>query len=108
MEDDEDRKAILKRRARYVAMALAGMGSATQAACVPCLSPLVDAGDPTIDGAIDAGVDAARLDAVACLSPDGWVATDAPTADDVATPNDTGLDAASEDATASDASGDAP
>jgi hypothetical protein len=37
--DDENRKAILARRARYIAMALAGMSTATTACASVCLSP---------------------------------------------------------------------
>ncbi len=51
--DDDDAKAILKRRARYVAMALAGIGTATQATACICLEPpgdLVDVGFPPDEG----------------------------------------------------------
>ena len=112
--EDEDQKAIVARRARYIAMALAGVGTATQAAACVCLSPIqdVDAGDPTIDGGLDggsdAGVDALQLDARPCLSLDAWLADDAQAADDVATPNDAGLDTANEDAATRDANEDAP
>jgi len=52
-DDDDDAKAILKRRARYVAMALAGVGTATQATACVCLDPApVDARVP--DSAVDA------------------------------------------------------
>lgn len=71
---DEDARAILKRRARYVAMALAGVGTATQAACGPCLSPSVDAGDPHADASIDA---APPLD-VGDPAPDAVADEDAP------------------------------
>ncbi len=55
--EDDDTKAILKRRARYVAMALAGIGTATQATACVCLSPIeVDAGSPP-----DTNVDAPRV-----------------------------------------------
>ncbi len=56
--NDDDRRRILERRARYVAMALAGVGTATQAACGPCLSPpdAFVARDASM--AADAGVDA--------------------------------------------------
>lgn len=64
---DHDRDAILSRRARFVAAALAGLaGSAVALACStesppapdaapqPCLSPLVDGGVPPVDAARDA------------------------------------------------------
>jgi hypothetical protein len=37
--DDENRRAILARRARYIALALAGMSTATTACASVCLSP---------------------------------------------------------------------
>lgn len=61
---DDDRKAILERRARYVAMALAGVSTVTQAACGPCLSPPDarvdrDGGAPSEDASdTDSGEDA--------------------------------------------------
>ena len=63
---DDDGAQILKRRARYVAMALVGVGTATQATACVCLSPLsTDAGDPYLD----ANIDASRRDA-AMTTPD--------------------------------------
>ncbi len=47
--DDDDAKAILKRRARYVAMALAGIGTATQATACVCLSPSARIDAPPLD-----------------------------------------------------------
>ncbi len=61
--EDDDSKAILKRRARHVAMALAGIGTATQATACVCLNPLgTDAGDPTVDANIDAEEPSTRID----------------------------------------------
>lgn len=44
--DDENRKAILARRARYIALALAGVSTATTACAAACLrvAPPTDAG----------------------------------------------------------------
>lgn len=50
---NDDTKAILARRARYVAMALAGIGTATQATACVCLDPTVGP-----DADIDANRDA--------------------------------------------------
>ncbi len=89
MNDDDDRRRILERRARYIAMALAGVGTATQAACGPCLSGGVDA-----DLFRDASIDATTFEV--CLSPlfDAPIA-DAPDALTGDAPTD--LDAALED-----------
>jgi hypothetical protein len=46
---DDDTKAILARRARFVAMALAGVGTATQATACVCLQPLFDANVPDVN-----------------------------------------------------------
>ncbi len=63
MSDDDDAKAILKRRARYIAMALAGFSSATQSTACMCLGPgNTDAGDPTVDASIDAERPSTRID----------------------------------------------
>lgn len=54
-EDDADREAILKRRHRFIAMALAG-ASLSLASCAqpqPCLRVAFDAG-PTADAGTDA------------------------------------------------------
>ncbi len=58
--DDDDARAILKRRARYIAMALAGLGTATQATACVCLEATVDA-DVT-DANIDAEEPSTRID----------------------------------------------
>lgn len=43
-EEDESRKAILARRARYIAMALAGVSTATTACANACLRVRYDTG----------------------------------------------------------------
>jgi hypothetical protein len=53
--DDENRSAILARRARYIAMAVAGISTATSATACACLSPSVDVGHPVDAQAEDAG-----------------------------------------------------
>ena len=60
--EDENRKAILARRARYIAMALAGMSTATTATACVCLAPGVDASVATDAGEPDAGDDANDTD----------------------------------------------
>ena len=54
--DDESKQAILARRARYIAMAVAGISTATSATACVCLSPLSDAG---MDGGPGSRPDAA-------------------------------------------------
>ena len=58
--DDENRKAILARRARYIAMALAGVSTATTACANVCLSIRRDVGP---HAGPDAGTDASEPDA---------------------------------------------
>lgn len=53
--EDENRQAILARRARYIAMAVAGVSTATTACASVCLSPSVDVGHPVDVQAEDAG-----------------------------------------------------
>jgi hypothetical protein len=55
--DDPDREAILLRRQRWIALAVAGVAAATTACACACLSPPlpVDGGAPH-----DAGTDADR------------------------------------------------
>jgi hypothetical protein len=54
--DDEDRAAILERRRRWLALALAGAAATATSGCPrPCLSPPNDAGTDT---SVDAGTDA--------------------------------------------------
>jgi hypothetical protein len=94
---DDDTKAILRRRARYVALALAGVGTATQATACVCLSPVVDSGDPYADADLDTSPpDAARasdvgLDAPASLDASGGL--DAPPSDDAPSIDDAASDA---------------
>jgi len=62
--EDENRKAILARRARYIAMALAGVGSATTSACANvCLSIRRDTGNTSADAGVDGAEDATSVDA---------------------------------------------
>lgn len=74
--EDENRKAILARRARYIAMALAGVSTATSATACVCLEPLHDAGS-------DTNADAPLPDAWLPTLPDSrgpvWPSTDAAT-----------------------------
>lgn len=62
-DEDADRDAILKRRHRFIAMALAG-ASLSLASCtsepVPCLRVAYDAGPPADAGAGDGSADADR------------------------------------------------
>ena len=75
MGDEESRRLILARRARFVAAALAGVAGSTSACgkAEPCLSQIVnvpppDTGAPTGDaGAEDADADALPQP---CLTPD--------------------------------------
>lgn len=63
-EDEPDRAAILKRRQRMVALALAGLsGGVTGCGGGPtaCLSPPFDAGPDVDAGRGDAGLDAASM-----------------------------------------------
>jgi hypothetical protein len=64
--DDENKQAILARRACYIAMAVAGISTATSATACVCLQPLH-------------GPDASGPDASAGSQPDA--AGDAPTTD---------------------------
>jgi hypothetical protein len=55
--DDENKQAILARRARYIAMAVAGISTATSATACVCLSPLP--GDAGMDASPSSPPDAA-------------------------------------------------
>jgi hypothetical protein len=66
---DPDRAAILARRRRWIALAVAGAASSTLASCTACLAPTVDTGrspdaSPVGDdgGAADAGTTDAGSD----------------------------------------------
>lgn len=78
-EEDESRKAILARRARYIAMAVAGVSTATSATACVCLEPRQgpDA------GMRDTNADAPLPDAWLPTLPDSrgpvWPSTDAAT-----------------------------
>jgi hypothetical protein len=79
-DDDTDRAAILARRRRWIALAVAGVASTTQACSCSCLAPPWDSGR-FYDGGPDAGMDGG---------------TRAPTDGAADTASDTGLDAASD------------
>lgn len=71
-DDREDREAILARRRRWIALAIAG-AAATASACraQPCLS-YTDAGMPDVGtdaGRPDVGTDASDASPQPCLSP---------------------------------------
>ncbi len=54
-EEDADRAAILARRRRWIALAVAGAAAAVTTACAhPCLSP-TDGGRPPRDAGPDTG-----------------------------------------------------
>ncbi len=55
--DDPDRDAILLRRQRWIALAVAGVTAATTACACACLSPSHDAGPPPHDAGTDAPTD---------------------------------------------------
>jgi hypothetical protein len=57
---DEDREAILARRRRWIAIAIAGVATTSLAGCRPCLTPLADTG--TRDAGTDAPDDDTRDD----------------------------------------------
>ena len=63
-DDDADREAILARRNKLIAVALAGLTSACGSST--CLRPLSDAGSRVDAGPADSGMDA---EPVPCLSP---------------------------------------
>jgi hypothetical protein len=73
----DDREAILARRRRFIAWALAG-GAAAQASACACLTPLSHDTSTVEDAAMDAGIDAG---AMPCLS------VDAPPPHDAGTPD---------------------
>lgn len=83
--EDPDRAAILRRRNRWIALALSSAAAGTLASCGPCLSILRE------DGGVDAATDAGGEDGddagvpQPCLSPlppDAGEATDAGEPDD--------------------------
>jgi len=98
--EDENRRAILARRARYIAMAVAGVSTATSATACVCLSPLYDAGG---DANSDAPIPDARLPTLPDSQRPVWPATDASTDAPAASE-----DASAEDASPGDADSDAP
>ncbi len=74
--DDEDREAILARRKRLIAIAIAGtalIGCGDDDGPTACLSmaatPDADTGPSDQDAASDAGTDADDVGPMACLSP---------------------------------------
>lgn len=78
--DDANKQAILARRARYIAMAVAGVSTATSATACVCLSPVsrYDAG-----GDANAPTDAApRTEVDAQPAVDGGTTADANTGTD--------------------------
>lgn len=76
--EDENQRAILARRARYIAMAVAGVSTATSATACVCLSPIENP-----DAGWDANADAPLPDAWLPTLPDSrgpvWPSTDAAT-----------------------------
>ena len=77
--DDENQRAILARRARYIAMAVAGVSTATSATACVCLQPL-NGPDASFS---DTNADAPLPDAWLPTLPDSrgpvWPSTDAAT-----------------------------
>jgi len=61
-DEEHDRAAILARRKRWIAMAVAGLAASSSACSCACLSPRSDSG-PRIDAGTDANGDAGGTDA---------------------------------------------
>ncbi len=60
MADDEDREAILARRRRLIALALAGSAIVNEACPTACLSPRRDRPDADASTEADGGEDGGR------------------------------------------------